>query len=85
VRTTTPGLLRAATIASASRAAPPTGTGMPCTCAAIASSSAGGVEPDASTPTSPWVACAATSIRAAAVVKSCRTYASTGSSRVRAV
>jgi hypothetical protein len=38
------GLVAASTIASASRLAPPTGTGMPCTCAAIASSSAGGVD-----------------------------------------
>ena len=54
-------------MASARTLAPPTGTGIPWTCAAIASSMAGGVEPAASTATSAWVALAANSMRAASV------------------
>ena len=85
VRTTTPASSATATSASASRAAPPTGTGMPLVWAAIASSIAGGVLPAPSTATSAWVALAANSIRAASPANSWATYASTGSSSVRAV
>ena len=84
VRTTAPASRAARTKPSASTAAPPTGTGIPTCCAAIASSRAGGVEPAPSTGTSAWVAWPASSIRAGSPAKRCAACASSGSSSVRA-
>ena len=65
VRTTTPGALgRLHQRAREGAARRRPGTGMPCCCAAMASSRAGGVEPAPSTATSAWVAWPASSIRA---------------------